>query len=45
MEIFVEISIIIVATAIIAGIVRLFKQPLIIGYIITGIIEIGRAHV
>ncbi len=37
MEVFVEISIIIVATAIIAGIVRLFKQPLIISYIITGI--------
>jgi len=38
MDIFVEISIIIVITAIIAGVLRWFKQPLIIGYIIAGII-------
>ncbi|MDP2684359.1 MAG: cation:proton antiporter [bacterium] len=38
MEIFVEISIIIIITVVVAGILRWFKQPLIIGYIITGII-------
>jgi len=38
METFIEISIIIVITAIIAGILRWFKQPLIIGYIIAGIV-------
>jgi len=38
MEIFIELSIIIGLTVIIAGIMRLLKQPLIIGYIITGII-------
>jgi len=38
METFVEISVIIVITAIIAGILRWFKQPLIIGYIIAGIV-------
>ena len=38
MEPFIEISLILVITAAIAGLMRLLKQPLIIGYIITGII-------
>lgn len=38
MEIFLEISLIIALTTLIAIIMRLLKQPLIIGYIITGII-------
>jgi len=38
MEIFLELSIIIGITVLIAGIMKLLKQPLIIGYIITGII-------
>lgn len=38
MEIFIEISVIIFITVIIAGILRWFKQPLIIGYIIAGIV-------
>ncbi|MFH1291109.1 MAG: cation:proton antiporter [archaeon] len=38
MEVFVELSIIIGITVLIAGITRLLKQPLIIGYILTGII-------
>ncbi len=38
MEIFLELSIIIGITVLIAGIMRLLKQPLIIGYILTGII-------
>ena len=38
MEIFIELSLIIVITVMIAGIMRLLKQPLIIGYIIAGII-------
>jgi len=38
MEIFIELSIIICITVLIAGIMRLLKQPLIIGYILTGII-------
>tara|TARA_Y100000310_G_scaffold316318_1_gene367868 strand:- start:3990 stop:5696 length:1707 start_codon:yes stop_codon:yes gene_type:complete len=38
MEIFIELSIIIGITVLIAGIMRLLKQPLIIGYILTGII-------
>jgi Kef-type K+ transport system membrane component KefB/Trk K+ transport system NAD-binding subunit len=38
MEVFMEISIIIVITVLIAGIMRLLKQPLIISYIFTGII-------
>ncbi|MBU4308416.1 MAG: cation:proton antiporter, partial [Nanoarchaeota archaeon] len=38
MEIFIELSLIICITALIAGIMRLLKQPLIIGYIIAGII-------
>ena len=38
MEVFIELSLIIVITVLIAGIMRLLKQPLIIGYILTGII-------
>ncbi|MCD4771716.1 cation:proton antiporter [archaeon] len=38
MEIFIELSIIIGITVFIAGIMRLLKQPLIIGYILSGII-------
>ena len=38
METFIELSIIIGITALIAGLTRLLKQPLIIGYILTGII-------
>jgi Kef-type K+ transport system membrane component KefB/Trk K+ transport system NAD-binding subunit len=38
MEIFIELSIIMGITVFIAGIMRLLKQPLIIGYILTGII-------
>ncbi len=38
MEIFIELSLIICITALIAGIMRLLKQPLIIGYILAGII-------
>ncbi len=38
MEIFIEISIILVITVLIAGLMKLLKQPLIIGYILAGII-------
>lgn len=38
MEIFLEISIIITIAVAIAGVLRLLKQPLIIGYILTGIL-------
>ena len=38
MEVFMEISIIIVLTVLIAGIMCLLKQPIIISYILTGII-------
>ncbi len=38
MEIFIELSIIIGITVLIAGIMKLLKQPLIIGYILAGII-------
>jgi len=38
MEIFVELSIIIGITVLIAGIMKILRQPLIIGYILTGII-------
>ena len=38
MEVFIELSIIIGITVLIAGIMKLLKQPLIIGYILTGII-------
>jgi Kef-type K+ transport system membrane component KefB/voltage-gated potassium channel Kch len=38
MEVFIELSIIIGITVLIAGLMRLLKQPLIIGYIIAGII-------
>ncbi len=36
--IFAEVALIVVIATVISGLVRLFKQPLIIGYIITGII-------
>ena len=38
MEVFIELSIILGITVLITGIIRLLKQPLIIGYILTGII-------
>jgi len=38
MEILVEIGIIIIIATLIAGLMKLLKQPLIIGYIIAGII-------
>jgi Kef-type K+ transport system membrane component KefB/Trk K+ transport system NAD-binding subunit len=38
MEIFIELSIIIGITVLIAGVMKLLKQPLIIGYILAGII-------
>ncbi len=38
MEVFIELSIILGITVLVAGITRLLKQPLIIGYILTGII-------
>jgi len=38
MEIFIELSLIIAITVLTAGIIRLLKQPLIIGYILAGII-------
>ena len=38
MEIFIELSIIIGITVLIAGIMKVLRQPLIIGYILTGII-------
>jgi len=38
MEVFTELSIIIAITVLIAGIMRLLRQPLLIGYILTGII-------
>ncbi|MBU4266434.1 MAG: cation:proton antiporter [Candidatus Altiarchaeota archaeon] len=38
MEVFIELSIIISITVLITGLMRLLKQPLIIGYILTGII-------
>jgi len=38
MEVFIELSLIIVITVLIAGIMKLLKQPLIIGYILAGII-------
>ncbi len=37
-SIFIELSIVIIIAVVIAGIMRLLKQPLIIGYILTGII-------
>ncbi|MBU1120486.1 cation:proton antiporter, partial [Candidatus Micrarchaeota archaeon] len=37
-SVFIELSIIVVLAVIVSGIMKLFKQPLIIGYIITGII-------
>ncbi len=38
MDIFTEISVIIAITLLIAGALRLLKQPLVIGYILTGIV-------
>jgi Kef-type K+ transport system membrane component KefB/Trk K+ transport system NAD-binding subunit len=38
MEVFIELSVIIGITVLIAGIMKLLKQPLIIGYILAGII-------
>lgn len=38
MSIFIELSIILCATTIIAYIARIFKQPLVVGYIISGIL-------
>ncbi|MBI2414770.1 cation:proton antiporter [candidate division WWE3 bacterium] len=38
MNIFFELSLIIIAATVIAGVMRFFKQPLIISYIITGLI-------
>jgi Kef-type K+ transport system membrane component KefB len=38
MEVFIEISVITAITVVIAGLLRLLKQPLIIGYILTGIV-------
>jgi Kef-type K+ transport system membrane component KefB len=38
MDIFVELSLVIVAAALIAGLMRILKQPLIIGYILTGVL-------
>ena len=37
-QIFTELSLVLVVVAIIAALMRLFKQPLILGYILTGII-------
>jgi len=37
MDVFVEISLIIVFAAVVSGVMRLLKQPLIIGYIVTGL--------
>jgi Kef-type K+ transport system membrane component KefB len=37
MDVFIEMSVILAATIAIAGILRVLKQPLIIGYILTGI--------
>lgn len=37
-EIFTELSLILVVVAVIAGLMRLLRQPLILGYILTGII-------
>ena len=41
MELFVELSIILVIAAIVAGIAKLLKQPLIMSYILTGLIVGG----
>lgn len=38
MEIFIELSIILVITTIVATIMRLMKQPLVVGYIISGVV-------
>lgn len=38
MNLFSELSLVIVVTAVIAGIMRILKQPIVIGYILTGIL-------
>lgn len=38
MDVFTELSLIIVIAAVVAGIMRLLRQPLIIGYVITGLV-------
>jgi Kef-type K+ transport system membrane component KefB len=38
MDIFIEIGLIIIIATVVSSIVRLFKQPLIVGYILTGVI-------
>jgi len=38
MDLFTQISIIIVIAAVVSGVMRLWKQPLVIGYIITGLL-------
>jgi Kef-type K+ transport system membrane component KefB/Trk K+ transport system NAD-binding subunit len=38
MNIFFQLSLIIVAAAVISGFMRLFKQPIIIGYVLTGLL-------
>ena len=38
MDVFIEISAILILTVAVSGIMRFFKQPLIIGYILAGII-------
>lgn len=44
-EIFTELSIVLVIVAIVAGLMRLFRQPLILGYILTGVIVGPWLHV
>ena len=41
MNLFVELSIILVIAAVVAGIAKLLKQPLIMSYILTGLIVGG----
>ena len=38
MDLFIEITLVIVVTTLLAGLMRLFKQPLIISYVISGIL-------
>ncbi|EKE00277.1 MAG: hypothetical protein ACD_22C00061G0001, partial [uncultured bacterium] len=38
MPIFVELSLIIVIAAILSGLMRVLKQPLIMGYVLTGLV-------
>ncbi len=44
-EIFTELSLVLVIVALVAGIMRLFRQPLILGYILTGVIVGPVMHV